>query len=111
MTPRGSGVPTEMSPRILEPDEIDRELGVLTGWEGDQRRLRRTVEVPPGRARALLDAVAQTERDMDHHARVEDQQGTVTFEVWTHSLDRVTDMDLELARRINEAVDAVASSG
>jgi pterin-4a-carbinolamine dehydratase len=42
---------------------------------------------------------------------VEEQQGTVTFEVWTHSLDRVTDMDHEFARRINEAVDAVASSG
>jgi pterin-4a-carbinolamine dehydratase len=67
--------------------------------------------IPPGRVRALRDAVARAEREMSHHAPVEEQQGTVTFEVWTHSLDRVTDMDLEFARRINEAVDAVASSG
>jgi pterin-4a-carbinolamine dehydratase len=67
--------------------------------------------IPPGRVRALRDAVARAEREMSHHAPVEEQLGTVTFEVWTHSLDRVTDMDLEFARWINEAVDAVASSG
>jgi pterin-4a-carbinolamine dehydratase len=48
---------------------------------------------------------------MSHHARVEQQEGTVTLEVWTHSLDRVTDMDVEVARRIDEAVDAVGGGG
>jgi pterin-4a-carbinolamine dehydratase len=48
---------------------------------------------------------------MSHHARVEQQEGTVTFEVWTHPLDRVTDRDVELARRIDEAVDAVGAAG
>jgi pterin-4a-carbinolamine dehydratase len=42
---------------------------------------------------------------------VEQHGGTVTFEVWTHSLDRVTDMDVQLARRIDEAVEAVGSHG
>jgi pterin-4a-carbinolamine dehydratase len=110
--PRGSGVPTRMSPRLLEPDEVERELRRLTGWEGDQRRLRRTVELPPDRVRPLRDAVARAEREMNHHAEVEqEEQGTVTFEVWTHSLDRVTDMDVALARRIDEAVDAVGAHG
>jgi pterin-4a-carbinolamine dehydratase len=35
----------------------------------------------------------------------------VTFEIRTHSLDRVTDMDVELARRIDEAVCAVGAAG
>ncbi|MEU7813022.1 4a-hydroxytetrahydrobiopterin dehydratase [Pseudonocardia sp. NPDC049154] len=48
---------------------------------------------------------------LTHHARVEQQQDAVTFELWTHSLDRVTDMDVELARRIDAAIAALGSSG
>jgi pterin-4a-carbinolamine dehydratase len=67
--------------------------------------------LPPERQRRLRDAVARAERDMTHHARVEQLQDAVTFEVWTHSLVRVSDMDVELARRIDAAIAAVESSG
>jgi pterin-4a-carbinolamine dehydratase len=109
--PRGSGVPIELTPRLIERNEIDRALAALDGWEGDEHRLRRTVVLPPERQRALRDTVARAEQDMIHHARIENFQNTVAFEVWTHSLDRVTDMDVELARRIDAAVAAVGSSG
>jgi pterin-4a-carbinolamine dehydratase len=111
VAPRGSGVPTRLTPRLLERDEIARALAGLEGWEGDEHRLRRTVVLPPDRHRPLRDAVARAEHDMTHHARVEQVRDEVTFEVWTHSLDRVTDMDVELARRIDAAVVAVGSSG
>ncbi|MFR9805139.1 DUF2267 domain-containing protein [Pseudonocardia sp. RS010] len=109
--PRGSGVPTRLTPRLLERDEIDRALAALEGWEGDEHRLRRTVVLPPERHRPLREAVARAEREMTHHARAEQLQDAVTFEVWTHSLDRVTDMDVELARRIDAAIAALGSSG
>jgi pterin-4a-carbinolamine dehydratase len=109
--PRGSGVPTEQTPRLLDRDEIDRALAALEGWEGDVHRLRRTVVLPPERHRPLRDAVARAEHDMTHHARVEQLPDAITFEVWTHSLERVTDMDVELARRIDAAVAAVGSHG
>jgi pterin-4a-carbinolamine dehydratase/uncharacterized protein (DUF2267 family) len=109
--PRGSGVPIGLTPRLLERGEIDRALAALEGWEGDEHRLRRSVVLPPERQRPLLDAVARAEHDMTHHARVEQLRDAVTFEVWTHSLDRVTDMDVELARRIDAAIAAVGSSG
>ncbi|MCW2743503.1 MAG: hypothetical protein JWM48_53 [Mycobacterium sp.] len=109
--PRGSGVPIRLTPRLLDPDEVTRELHRLPGWEGDEHRLRRTVVLPPDRVRPLRDAVARAEREMTHHAQVEQEDGTVTFEVWTHSLNRVTDLDVELARRINAAVDRVGSHG
>jgi pterin-4a-carbinolamine dehydratase len=51
------------------------------------------------------------EHDMTHHARIEQLRDAVTFEVWTHSLDRVTDMDVKRARRIHAAIAAVGSSG
>jgi pterin-4a-carbinolamine dehydratase len=109
-TPRSSGVSTQLTPRLLDRDEIGRRLSRLTGWEGDEHRLRRTVALSPDRVRSLRDAVDRIEREVNHHARVEQADGTVTFEVWTHSLDRVTDMDVELARRIDEAVAAIGSS-
>jgi pterin-4a-carbinolamine dehydratase len=110
--PRGSGVPIDYSPVILERDEIDRALTRLTDWTGDEHRLRRTVELPPDRITPLRNAVARAERELSHNARLhEDPPGTVTFEVWTHSLDRVTDMDVDLARRIDQAVDAVGANG
>ncbi len=108
---RASGEPTGLTPRLLGQDEIDRALAALEGWEGDEKRLRRTVVLPPDRHRPLRDAVARAEQDMTHDARVEQLQDTITFEVWTHSLDRVTDMDLELARRIDAAIAAVGSHG
>jgi len=111
VTPRSVGLTPQLEPRLLEREDIARELRRLTGWEGDERRLRRTVELPADRVRPLRDAVAEAEREMTHHARVENHGGTVTFEVWTHSIDRVTDLDVELARRINEAVDAVGAAG
>ncbi|GAB3308402.1 hypothetical protein GCM10027451_17330 [Geodermatophilus aquaeductus] len=109
--PRGSGVPIGLTPRLLERREIDRALAALQGWEGDERRLRRTVVLPAERQRPLRDAVARAEQDMTHHARVERWPDAITFEVWTRSLDRVTDMDVELARRIDAAVAAVGSHG
>jgi pterin-4a-carbinolamine dehydratase len=109
--PRGSGVPIELTPVLLEQDEIDRALAAMEGWAGDERRLRRTVVLPSDRHRPLRDAVARIEQDMIHHARVDEAGGALTFEVWTHSLDRVTDMDVELARRIDAAIAAIGSSG
>ena len=44
---------------------------------------------------------------MAHHTQVEHLQDPVTFEVWTRSLRRVTDMDVELP----PAVAAVGSHG
>jgi pterin-4a-carbinolamine dehydratase/uncharacterized protein (DUF2267 family) len=111
VTPRSSGVSSRLTPRLLEREDVAQELGRLTGWEGNERRLRRTVVLPADRVRPLRNAVARAEQEMTHHAQVEEAQGTVTFEVWTHSLDRVTDLDIELARRINEAVDAVGAHG
>jgi pterin-4a-carbinolamine dehydratase len=111
VTPRSSGESSQLTPRLLERDDVARELGRLTGWEGDERRLRRTVVLPADRVRPLRDAVGRAEQEMTHHARVEEQPGAVTFELWTRSIDRVTDLDVELARRINEAVDAVGAHG
>jgi 4a-hydroxytetrahydrobiopterin dehydratase len=42
---------------------------------------------------------------MNHHAVVEERPDGTAFRVWTHARGVVTDLDLELARRISEVVE------
>ena len=42
---------------------------------------------------------------MNHHAVVEEQEDGTTFRVWTHARGVVTDLDIELARRISEIIE------
>ena len=100
-----------MSPRPLGDDEVRRELSRLSGWTGDRHRIRRTVTLPPDRVRVLLDHVDEAQRELNHHAQIDERPDGVHFTVWTHTVDAVTDYDLALAGRIDEAVDAVGSAG
>jgi pterin-4a-carbinolamine dehydratase len=111
--PRGSGVPTNRQPEILELDEIQRQIAGMPGWTGDEQRLVRTVEIPAERVAPLTDAVHRIETELGHHAgidneRIDKDRAGLTFTVWTHSLNRVTDLDLQLASRIDEAIRTVA---
>lgn len=86
----------------LAPDELATALGELPGWVGDTRRISRTVL--PRDLWGLLERVAAAEAELDHHTVVDLERGTVTFALWTHVRDAVTDADVALAHRINEAV-------
>lgn len=88
--------------RPLTPEEVAAGLLELPGWHGDTRRIARTVRPPD--LWHLLEGVATAETDLDHHTVVDLDSGTVTFSVWTHDCDAVTEGDLELARRINAIV-------
>lgn len=87
----------------LAPAELTEALAALPGWHGDTGRIARTVQ--PRDIWTLLERVADAEAELDHHTLVDLERGTVTFVLWTHTCDAVTDADLELARRISEVVD------
>lgn len=106
--PVRSGVPTDRSPEILEADEISRALAAMPGWTGDTTRITRTIDIPAERVAPLTDAVHRIEAELDHHANIDNGPDGLTFTVWTHTLGRVTEMDLNLARRIDEAISNVA---
>jgi pterin-4a-carbinolamine dehydratase/uncharacterized protein (DUF2267 family) len=106
--PVHSGVPTNLSPEILEPDEVTRALAAMPGWTGDTTRITRTIDIPAERVAPLTDAVHRIETELNHHANIDNGPDGLTFTVWTHSLSRVTEMDVNLARRIDEAIATVA---
>jgi 4a-hydroxytetrahydrobiopterin dehydratase len=93
--------------RPLTSDEIAAQLMSLPGWVGDTASLRRSIEFADfPRAITAVDQVAQIAEEMDHHPDMDIRWRTVTFTVSTHSAGGVTQLDVELAHRI----DAVAAS-
>jgi pterin-4a-carbinolamine dehydratase/uncharacterized protein (DUF2267 family) len=106
--PAGSAVATRRQPEILSLEEIQRFTAGATGWTGDEAKLVRTVDVPAERVDPLRQAVRRIESELDHHAQVDNGPGGLTFTVWTHTLSRVTDLDIQLAQRIDEAIGTAA---
>lgn len=95
----------------IDNDRLQRWLAAHRQWSGDTRRLRRTINLPADRLPPLLAAVERDERRIKHNARVDHNDSDVTFELWTHSIDHVTDLDLHLAQLIDDVVARVGSGG
>lgn len=91
-------------PRLLTTDEITRQLADLPGWRFADAALRRSVTAPDfTSAIAIVDVVAQTAEEMDHHPDVDIRWRTLHFALSTHSAGGVTQLDVELAHRISAA--------
>ena len=89
-------------PPRLSPDEIAAALHGLPHWAGNEDGIRRSVELPSFRdAVAAIVAIADVAEEMDHHPDIDLRWRTLHLAVVTHSAGGVTELDLELARRID----------
>ncbi len=89
-------------PPRLSPDEVTTALRDLPLWSGDVAGLHRTVQLPSFRAAvARIVAIADVAEEMDHHPDVDLRWRTLHLRLSTHSAGGVTDLDLQLARRID----------
>jgi uncharacterized protein (DUF2267 family)/pterin-4a-carbinolamine dehydratase len=111
--PPGGGPPPELAataaedvPTELTDAEVQSALRRLPGWQGDRHALTRTVSLPPGLDHPMLARIHAAEREMQHHAVIEQDGSDTTFRVWTHSVGLVTELDVRLAARISEAIEA-----
>jgi 4a-hydroxytetrahydrobiopterin dehydratase len=95
-------------PAPLSPAELSAALEQLPTWSGDGDGIHRTVELPSFRdAVAAIVSIADVAEEMDHHPDIDLRWRTVHLVLVTHSAGGVTELDLELARRI----DALLPSG
>jgi 4a-hydroxytetrahydrobiopterin dehydratase len=89
-------------PPRLSPDEVAAALHGLPLWSGGVEGIRRSVELP-----GFPDAVAAIVRigfvaeQLDHHPDVDLRWRTLHLTLVTHSAGGLTELDLELARRID----------
>jgi 4a-hydroxytetrahydrobiopterin dehydratase len=89
-------------PPRLSPDQISTALRELPHWSGDGDGIRRTAELPTFRdAVDAIVRIADVAEEMDHHPDVDLRWRTLHLTLVSHSAGGVTELDLELARRID----------
>ncbi len=89
-------------PKALPAEEVAAAVAELTHWAGDVQGIYRRVEFPS--FRAAVDAVVQIAdiaEEMDHHPDLDLRYDSVRVSVVTHDARGVTELDLELARRVD----------
>lgn len=110
--PAGSSAAAAASgPRPLDADELGRALAELENWSGTTAEISREVSLPDDRWQPLLARVHRAEAELSHHARVEHRRTGLVFALRTDATGSVTELDLTLARRIDDAVARVSSGG
>ncbi|HET7631458.1 MAG TPA: 4a-hydroxytetrahydrobiopterin dehydratase [Gemmatimonadaceae bacterium] len=88
----------------LSDVEIQRALGGLSGWARRGGAITRTFTFPHfADGIAFVAIVAGLADAMDHHPDIDIRYTKVTFVLSTHSAGGVTQLDLDLAARIDEA--------
>ena len=90
-------------PPRLSPDELTAALDGLPLWSGDADGIRRTVELPSFRdAVRAISTIADVAEAMDHHPDIDLRWRTLHLTLVSHSAGGVSELDLALARRIDE---------
>jgi 4a-hydroxytetrahydrobiopterin dehydratase len=90
-------------PRLLDDEEITRQLRDLPAWTRDGTVLRRTVEAPDfPTAITIVNDLADVAEAMNHHPDIDIRWRTLHLALSTHSAGGITQYDVELAHRIEE---------
>lgn len=90
-------------PRALSAAEIESRLPSLPGWSLVNGRLHREFRFADfGRAFAFMTAAALHAEKLDHHPEWSNVYSKVVVDLVTHDAQGVTELDLELARRMSE---------
>ena len=87
---------------LLSSEDLADRITALDGWEGDTAGIRRAYKAPDFLTGIrLVSAVAEAAESMNHHPDIDIRWRTVSFALSTHSAGGVTELDLELAGRID----------
>ncbi len=93
--------------RLLTDDEVTRQLADLPGWGRDGDAIVATIEAPdfPAAIR-IVAAVADEAERMNHHPDIDIRWRTTRWLLTSHDAGGLTQLDIELAHRVNEAARA-----
>lgn len=90
---------------LLDDERVTAALDELTGWQRDGDAIVRTAKLPsfPAAIEAVS-AVAEIAEARNHHPDIDIRWRTVTFRCSTHSQGGITDLDIDLARQIEQVL-------
>lgn len=93
-------------PKALSPDQIDAALASLPGWSLVDGKLHRELRFPNfQRAFAFMAEAALHAEKLDHHPEWSNVYGRVVVDLVTHDAGGLTELDLELAKRMSAIAD------
>ena len=92
-------------PPRLSSEDAATALTDLPLWSGGVDGIERTLELPSFRAAVeAISMIADVAEEMDHHPDMDLRWTKVRVAVVTHSAGGLTELDLELARRVDVLV-------
>jgi 4a-hydroxytetrahydrobiopterin dehydratase len=90
-------------PPLLSPDDVAAALREHPLWSGGVEGIERTLELPSFRAAVeAVSMVADVAEQLDHHPDMDLRWTKLRVAVVTHSAGGLTELDLELARRVDD---------
>ena len=97
-----------MPPAELTDDDVRALLRRLPAWTGDRHRLSREVAPPDYVAEQLFTRLRELELSTGRRAVVTEQpDGSYRIEVWTHSENLVTDLDVPFVIAVEHLLEDV----
>ncbi|MCH8566608.1 MAG: 4a-hydroxytetrahydrobiopterin dehydratase [Balneolales bacterium] len=92
-----------MSANVLSESEINEVLSELTDWEFDDNALRLELSFEDFKsAISFIVRLSYEAEDLGHHPEIQNVYSNVVIRLCTHDAgDKVTQLDVELARRID----------
>jgi 4a-hydroxytetrahydrobiopterin dehydratase len=89
-------------PPRLSSDDVAAALAELPLWAGGPDGIERTLQLPTFRAAVeAVSTVADVAELLDHHPDMDLRWTKVRVAVVTHSAGGLTELDLDLARRVD----------
>jgi 4a-hydroxytetrahydrobiopterin dehydratase len=93
-------------PELLNAQDIKNWLKKLPEWELEKKHIERLFEFDDfSQAIEFVNGVAEIAEEDDHHPEIDIRYNKVKLALSTHSEGGLTDLDFELAEKIDTLVD------
>ncbi|MBV9657660.1 MAG: 4a-hydroxytetrahydrobiopterin dehydratase [Verrucomicrobia bacterium] len=87
---------------LLDADEIATSLKKVPEWEHEKKRIERVFEFDDfTEAIDFVNAVAEIAEEQEHHPDIDIRYNKVKLVLWTHNKGGLTELDFQLAERID----------
>ena len=92
-------------PSKMTAEQVQAALAKLPGWDLKEDKLHRTFKFADfNQAWGFMSRVALIAEKMDHHPEWFNVYSTVRVDLSTHDAGGITELDAQLAARINELI-------
>ena len=91
---------------LIKASELKERMKKVPEWELEKKHIERTFEFDDfADAIDFVNAVAEVAEEEEHHPDIDIRYGKVILRLSTHSEGGLTDMDFEVAEKIDTLVD------